>query len=1143
MVEQLESFIDAFITNMPDVLRKLRVDEDEQRQLSQTHEHDLDLERFLVIIAFTFEGRPEAAQSFWSDPDSNLAGFLSWASRRASTPLVSAFCEMLQALSEDEESATAAHHFLLDEGPASSGKMKRSYSLTWSQIFKELTFFSSRIRDRPTSTQSPFQRGGGQNNGQSELEPEENMMLQSYLRLITRLCTESEIARDFILKHPTFHITDLLYQLASIPTSNPLFPRERSSRLRGCAFNTLRSLLSHKSRDIGEFLWSSLDVWMSGGYMPAVKTPALASASNPPISDILQEIRTGFEEPSAFIQLLQALVTPYEDEGGLNDLLPFPELLGSSNRMPGIDPYIDFVGEVFGKKIIEISDPLHARLLSLTCLEFFATCLSTFNEDLVIFASQSNIAVDGAIRASDLATYLRLHPFSKVMPWIFNDGVMARLFATIHQDVAEVGNASPDSPLVLSILRAIDVITLVLDLQPTYLDIVRPLIKLQPTQRREPVANAAYASFEDGILNNLYIITDLGLYCGVGHAPLTISALKLLERLSTAPKLIGSQNTGLQEFSDRNRAIAAIESNNDAERIGRSLINELLSSLELDEGPESDTYVIKTHILDFLNACLESSPVRPSIAHLILGFQCGTDTVDIRSGSPFSAGSSMFHTVLSLAIEYPVGDESSGILSWAISLKYKAFKVLKTLWTSPLTSRLVMRELRDNEFMSNILTRDIIVTPQTLWDGRLTADEEFMTSNSSKGLLELVRFRAAFLQYAASELRQIAREHVPSLRERTLMSLQGYTSNDGRQIQNPTVFDLFDFMELEVPAQDLSLSPEYFKDLDLSICAETKENSFLTYNLRRVQEIMILRRNEFRKLGLLQTPQEEISFETEAQTLLVSLEVENQRHRIQASLLSGLDGWVQAMVMMIETGGLDGTKKTSFVLQALQVILPKLERYSFERLDESLSLSKLAKLLIFSLDFNLESFQKGDIGDLASDRLFQLFQVCLRVIHSPIANSDLKETLYAICYRYLSGMSDVAKDSAHLKKHSTYTIKSMGERLMDVICDDAFAGDQTCRISALLLLGAFVTLAREEGSQYIIDALVRLNFTSLIVDSLKDILGEIHGIDQEGMYSIQEILLILLTEFDLRFTDYLLLRQTCSIAQYCSDEIWCNSRL
>jgi nuclear pore complex protein Nup205 len=104
LMEQLELFIEGFITNLPDVLRKLRLDEDEQRQLNSTHDHDLDLERFIVTISYAFEGRPKAAlEAFWDVPDGALIGFIQWASRRASTPLVSAFCEMLQAISEDEE--------------------------------------------------------------------------------------------------------------------------------------------------------------------------------------------------------------------------------------------------------------------------------------------------------------------------------------------------------------------------------------------------------------------------------------------------------------------------------------------------------------------------------------------------------------------------------------------------------------------------------------------------------------------------------------------------------------------------------------------------------------------------------------------------------------------------------------------------------------------------------------------------------------------------------------------------------------------------------------------------------------------------------------------------------------------------------
>jgi nuclear pore complex protein Nup205 len=85
-----------------------------------------------------------------------------------------------------------------------------------------------------------------------------------------------------------------------------------------------------------------------------------------------------------------------------------------------------------------------------------------------------------------------------------------------------------------------------------------------------------------------------------------------------------------------------------------------------------------------------------------------------------------------------------------------------------------------------------------------------------------------------------------------------------------------------------------------------------------------------------------------------------------------------------------------------------------------------------------------------------------------------------------------------MRKHSTYTIRAAGERLMDVICDDAYAGEQTCRISALLFLGELIILARQEDSKYIIEALVRLNFIGLVVDSIQNILAELRDSRPEG---------------------------------------------
>jgi nuclear pore complex protein Nup205 len=1136
-MEQLESFIDAFITNMPDVLRRLRTDEDEQRQLSQTHEHDLDLERFLVTISFAFEGRPEAAQVFWSDSDSNLAGFLHWASRRASTPLVSAFCEMLQAISENEECATSAHEFLIDEGVSSSGKMRRNHSLTWNQIFKELSFFSSRIRDRPAVPQSSYCRSGKANNEQAETEPESAMMLESYLRLITRLCTESVVARTFLLKHPTFRLTELLYQLAS-----SLIP----SRLRACAFTTLRSLTSRKTREEGEYLWNSLDVWISGGFSPGANLPrSVATTSSAwAIDGIFQEIGTGFEEPNAFIQLLEALVAPYTDETGLNDSLPFPESLGSSSRMPGIDPYVDFaVGQIFGAKTAELNDGAQMRLLHLTCLNFISTCLSTFNEDLVVFANRSSISVDGAIRTSDLTAYICLHPFARVMEWIFNDKVMAALFSIVHQDAAEVAKFSPDSPLVLCLLRAIEVITLVMSLQSTYLNIVRPTIKMQPNHRRAVVANAAFASFEDGILNNLSIITDLGLFCGAGHPSLTIASLTLLEKLSTAPKLVFPSSTGTGRHTNRSKAIAAMESNNDVEQISRSLLNELESSTEIEVGPLSNSYLIKTHILDFLNGCLEAGSGRPTIAHLLLGFQCRSDTVEISSDSAFARRESIFHATLDFVTDGLVVDEESGVTLWLISLKHKALQLIKFLWGSRMTSHIVMNELRNNEFLTHIIVKELVVDLQTLWDGRSVGDDHFISTSSAECLFNFLQHRASALQYIAADLRQVSQEHAPALKQRLLSTMLGCTTvEDGEQIQHSTIFDLFDFMELE--PQSTGVPPEFvhLSNIDLSVCMKHHDNSPSTYDLLWVEELLALKQNELSNSSLLVTLQDVVAFRNEAQALITYLRAENHLIQMTVTRIHALEAWVQVVLMMIKTGGLDGTNKTEFIMRALQLIMPKLEKYSLRSIDEAIQLADLAGFLVFNIDFDAQAFQKGDMGELISDRLFELFRICLRAVHSPIANAHFKETLYCILYRYLTGMSDVLKASSLIRKHSTNTLKSSGERLMDVICDDAYSGEQTCRISALLLLCAFVNLARLEDSKYIVECLARLNFIGLLVDSIKSMPVELRDTRQEGrLANIPNILV--LTGSRCEHAAFILWSETCTLASCQPDPLRRNCGL
>ncbi|TPX09838.1 uncharacterized protein E0L32_009029 [Thyridium curvatum] len=1121
LATQYENFIDAFISNLPDVLRKMRVEEDEQRQLSQTHEQDLDLERFLLMISYSYDGRPEAAEAFWSDPESNLAGFVQWASRRASTPLVSAFCEMLQAISENEACADAAHAFLLDEGHQSSAKMRKSQSLSWNQIFRELDFFSDKIRDRPTVQQSQVYRTGKPSSEQAETEPESAMMLECYLRLISKLASNSEEARQFLLKHQEFSLVTVIFHLSS-----SMIPR----RLRACGFYALKALLCRKSTHEGYIMWECLDRFVTGQYAQvALQAHHVAASGKPVISAadievLFNELGSGFEQSNAFIQLILSLTSPNPSEDSVNDTLPFPENLGSAVRMPGIEPYVDFVlGTVLAKSSKDVQEVAQLRVLRLTCLEFALVCLETFNENLILIGNETNIAVDSAISTTDLATYVRLHPFARVMEWMFNGKVMEAIFSTIHQESADIGSAGPDSPLIQGIIRAVEVILKVLELQDTYLDLVRQVIRLQSSQRQSPVTHSAYASFEEGIMNHLDLITDLGRCCGLGHPALTLACLKLLEKLSTSSKVISGWNPGAGRQAHRNKAIVALEKNDEATSISGALVSELMAVLNPARGPDSPNFMIKIFILDFLGGCLQASPDQPTIAHLLLGFRCGANTLSVQPDSPFESGDSLFHNILRIVVNTSLAFDDSGIQSWLVLLKSKAMRVIQILWNSPLSSALVVDELRVNDFLFLLLQQEVALQPDITWDGQSMAGPEFLLTDASLGFVEFLALRSMVLEYAALELCSVSQGRHPKLKRRIFDALNGRVVDEGSEPNVvPTVFDLYDFLptdgQWDIPPPEFVI----YKDLDLRTCIEQDANDNTLYDVAKVREILYLKRQEVSKAGQLvrrtqdAEPNPEIVRE---ETLLVEyLVFSNRQKQLASSRLRVLRSWTKLLLIMFEANEFRGTAKTSFLLQALQSILPNLEVFGSEQPEEAQELARLAQVLLFKIDLSSNTDAKENnshnIGNLVSDKLFQLFQTCLYAIGKWAGNSDLRATYYSICYRYLTGIVDEGQGFLPGRQKTIKAIQMYGERLLNVVCDDACGSDLKCQTAALILLGAFVNLGKQEDDTQIVETLNRLNFIGVLVDSLKTLMSEAlevaQSTDKEQMHCLDAKLALLL---------------------------------
>ncbi|CAE7020686.1 nuclear pore complex subunit [Pyrenophora teres f. teres] len=1093
LMEQLQTFVDSFITNMPDTLRKLKAEEDDQRRRLQfqfqrsTGEYPLHLERFMVIVAYAFDGFPDAAEDFWSDKESNLYGFLQWAAKRQPTPRIAMFCEMLRAIGTGETNAEAAHRFLLEEGASASGKIRRTSSLSYTTIFNELCEFERDIHE-PKKTVQGGVYAPTTNPIDQIVEPESATMLESYLRLLAHICRQSVLARRWILELKEYDLASICFGLCTDKVE---------SGLRAAAYDALSAMMVGKDSERGNTMWQILDDWtVNGFYTGAKQNNALSTA---PRDDFWPTLADGYDESIAFVRFLHSLVEPYPENEGLNDSLPFPETLGSSRRMPGAEGYIDFVmQQVFAERSMDVLDPLQRNVMRWTCLRFIVTCLSTFNENLVVFANKSSIPVDDVIDAPSLVVYVALHPFARVMEWLFNDKVLKALFAAAHHDAAEVDAAPSDSPLIQSLMLSIEVMDLVMKLQATYLDIVRPVLKQQTSFHHSLVSNLSLASFEDAILNNLHIIVDLGLYCGTGHEALTIASLQLLEKMASSRKLAVSP-AGFGQRSGRSKIVGILEKDNEAERIGRSLSGLMrFNAEELEAGEEASGYIVKLRILDFLSSCLAAVSLRPTIVHILLGFSCGSNAVRIADGSLWSNGQSLFHNILLLGVEYPDNDGEQ-FLAWRSALKTRCWDVLQKLWRSPLTSAIVMEELRDNELLFieapqlTPITHDIPWEGMSLAQGLDVAPSQYSAFFSGPPALALQNFlqrRAALLDYESRELRLTVKENMPTMKSRIQSVLLGTTIRPGENAtSNPNIFDLFDFIELVYPERALPDQHMFFEGVNLTSCQEDKDGMTL-YSLPLLEQLIRLKIKSWTKGENTNEKLDQLAALAEQADLLMAIFVDwNRRTQLQRYHKDILQSWVQVVMVAVHNCDFEKGARSSFILQTLQVILPKLEQSYASDIFTALQLAGLAESLIQKVDFESTAFDKT--GDFANDRLSQLFRAALVGIHSPVSTTELREYCYQICFRYINGTFHKATPNSLLGRHTLGAIRNCGSHMLEVICDDAYSGQGTCKVSALLLLNAFVAVATRQSSKYILESFVSLNFVGVLVDNIKHIPEEL----------------------------------------------------
>lgn len=1107
LMENLEIFAESCIANMPDAVRMLKNEEDTQRLdqitalrdglTSSLHrglvEARTHLESFLMVMAFAFDNRPDAAQEFWADPDGNLYGFLQWASKRQTVPRVSAFCELLSSISGGEENAAAAHRFLSEEDKFMSGKFRRSTSMNWTQMFAELQLYASRVTEKPPTTSQAILRARKPESADMS-EPESPVMLTCYLRLMGHLCQQGAAIREWMLHHPSFNLVSTLLTLCSGPIP---------THLRATTFNTLAALMTERSSVNGHEMWLSIDQWISGGSMGASGLSKAPMVSNPLVwheQQAFQKIGENFNQANAFVVLIHNLVSPTLDAAGNPLSLPFPESLGSSYRMPGIEPYVDFVlGQALSRKVPDLNEQ-QARLLTSNCLDFALTCLRGFNENLVTVLSQPSMAPDSGLKTSSLVTYIRLHPFARVTEWLFNEEVLKALFATAHQDILEISRASSDSTLVMGLLKSLEVMDEMMELQSTYINIVRPLVRSQADGNRVNVANSALSSFEDSILNNLSIVPTLCLYCGTGHEQLTVTSMGLLEKMSSSRRLNKLSSPELSKWRPSNKIVEVLSAEVDVDSVSRPLVTHMQPELrEFESGSQSSGYVIREGLLALLNTCLGSITDRPTVAHLLLGFNSIGNMLDVDPDSLLANQMSLLHAVIGFLESNP--DEIDGnILLWMVHLKRMSFEVLKHLWSSKLSSYFTLSEMRTNQFLISMFASQTIIGTNTMWNGFPMITEEFWLSDSASALAEFLLYRSFLYNYAATEIRSAAKLGSPTLQAEILSTLLGSSRIEtGETVSNPTVFDLFDFADLDIGHQLPEPKLALLDGVDLGVCAKPQaDDSLVLYDVAEVDELVQLRKEELMNGQL--RPQDEEFFLVEAAELRLLVQSTNYSRQISYNRYLALRSWTELITTMVSCSEIDGGRRPTFILHSIQLILPKLETAVEDDLPEAIELARLAETLISKLESTTSKAQSTRSGDIIDEKLHQLFQTCVRGITLATCNVHLRETYYNICSHYISRITFPDRAHESMRRHSQQVIKTAGLALIETTCDDAYAGQETCRVSALLLLNLLAALDKNTDS-ILAESISQSNYLGLFLDAIRALPMELRNAEASGMLS------------------------------------------
>ncbi|RLV90881.1 Nucleoporin [Spathaspora sp. JA1] len=854
------------------------------------------------------------------------------------------------------------------------------------------------------------------------------------------------------------------------------------------------------------------------------------SKRNMRISQAFSTNLTHFSEIVNFTSLIRKLLTPFNtnNQAFSKYSLLYPCDLGLGyriNNQIGIWPYIEFLMlEVFGNSH-NITNKRDRQLLQLEVIEILINSLEEIDwKFLCEIAPQvirkldnfDNI-FDSVIPGIqiDFSMFVKLHQSLAVLHYLFDPKFCTTLFKIIDIGADEVNSSDSSSELVR---QTLDILDKLLNIQPTYFGRLLPLLKnkdgvqTNTQQQQQPGINTSMSlilntprtifdnvyypknigshgvdDFYEILLFHLSTVVHFALYVGCNDNQISSSAISILQLIDNS-KYFHSRKiaNSIDPLLENNRLLTTFQSIDESIKIKYAFIDKF-------ESHEESSFKMKYKIIEFLLSNLKHQPNGkvPTVAHFLLGFDIRGNSLCI-SDKNNTLLKTLLHTLsvsLDLLSEIDYNDGNKYVIDIGpAKLSSLILEILIKLIRDPISSVITLNQLREyDELFEKLINYQPKLDLNTIWCGvefngdlQVDIENQFIEANLSlETFFSFISQRNLILQYLSLEFHHISsiskKEHYIDL----LINNKEFLNHAPKILGFLDVLN-YSFKNFEMQKYE-SLDQKFNMLMILQqVKQETNNDQYLDLSiLNKIVKLLCQGSNAITNEGKLVFAQETMVEGNKINEFVTKYLVSNDLKEIQ---LKCLHSWCQLIEILITDTGLNST---DFLLQVLQIVIPKTNDYLETDISFSAEMISLCVLLFDFYEKQILNQSKGDEDfSLGMGRLIPLFQTCLTGILNSNSTPNLRSDLYVLCNKFLMKIFD--NDSRFILQ-MIRIIKSSDQKFLEIICNDAIYSEGSSRITSTLLLESLIHLGSSQGdkSNFILDSLVKNNSLLLLVRSIK----------------------------------------------------------